>query len=181
MGAPKGNKFAEGNAGGRPTKYKPEYAEQAYKLCLLGHTNEELATFFEVAPSTIDEWIAKNNEFSGAVKKGKVIADGEAAEGLYKRAVGFTYDEVTFEKIDGKVNLELSTAGDIKTEDAYRKKVVTKMIAPDPGAALNWLKNRQPQKWREKIEVEQKNYNYNSDPLSPEKIKEIRQNLHDSY
>ena len=27
---------------GRPTKYKDEYVEQAYKLCLLGHTDEEL-------------------------------------------------------------------------------------------------------------------------------------------
>jgi hypothetical protein len=31
---------------GRPTKYKEEYNEQAYKLCLLGATDKELADFF---------------------------------------------------------------------------------------------------------------------------------------
>ena len=31
------------NKGGRPTKYKEEYAEQAYKLCLLGATDKELS------------------------------------------------------------------------------------------------------------------------------------------
>lgn len=37
MGAPLGNKYAEGH--GRPTKYKPEYDDQVYKLCLLGATD----------------------------------------------------------------------------------------------------------------------------------------------
>ena len=55
--------------GGRPTKYKDEYAEQAYKLCLLGATNEDLANFFEVAVSTIDKWISEIEEFSGALKR----------------------------------------------------------------------------------------------------------------
>jgi hypothetical protein len=35
MPAPKGNKHAVDNSGGRPTKYKPDYAEQAQKLLLL--------------------------------------------------------------------------------------------------------------------------------------------------
>jgi len=30
---------------GRPTNYHPEYAEQAYKLCLLGATDEQLGDF----------------------------------------------------------------------------------------------------------------------------------------
>ena len=34
-------------------------------------------------------------------------------------------------------------------------KVVVKEVQPDAGAALNWLKNRQPQHWRDKQEVEQ--------------------------
>lgn len=33
-----------------------------------------------------------------------------------------------------------------------KKKIVTKMVAPDPGAALNWLKNRQKKLWRDKVE-----------------------------
>ena len=33
--------------------------EQAHNYCLLGATNDELAGFFHVAPSTIDRWIAR--------------------------------------------------------------------------------------------------------------------------
>ena len=75
------------------------------------------------------------------------------AEGFFKRATGYAYTETTFEKIDDKVTLEL-TPNEVITQDAYRKKIVTKHLPPDAGAALNWLKNRQPDKWRDKQEVE---------------------------
>jgi hypothetical protein len=41
---------------GRPTKYQPEFAEQAYKLCLLGATDPEMADFFEVCVATVQNW-----------------------------------------------------------------------------------------------------------------------------
>jgi hypothetical protein len=43
---------------GQPTLYKPEYCELAHNYCLLGATNEVLANFFDVAPRTVDNWIA---------------------------------------------------------------------------------------------------------------------------
>jgi hypothetical protein len=139
------------NRGGRPSKYLPEYAKQARKLCLLdiGITDAHLAEFFEVNEDTIYEWKKKFPEFSESVKGGKKLADANVAAALYKRAIGFTYDEVTFEKIDAKVVLETTTAGDIKTDQAYKKKVVTKLVVPDTGAAMNWLKNRQKELWRD--------------------------------
>ncbi|MCO6427131.1 hypothetical protein [Nitrosomonas communis] len=36
----------EANPVGRPTLYREVYAEQAYRLCLLGATDEELADFY---------------------------------------------------------------------------------------------------------------------------------------
>ena len=41
---------------GRPTDYKKEYDEQAYKLTLLGAVDTELANFFNVAEATIHNW-----------------------------------------------------------------------------------------------------------------------------
>ena len=35
----------------------------------------------------------------------------------------------------------------------FRKKVVVKDVAPNPTAIIFWLKNRQPQKWRDKQEI----------------------------
>jgi hypothetical protein len=49
---------------GQPTSYKPEYDELAHSYCLLGATNEVLAGFFDVAPRTIDNWIATYPDFA---------------------------------------------------------------------------------------------------------------------
>lgn len=154
MPAPEGNNYAEGH--GRPTDYRPEYDEQAYKLCLLGHTDAELAGFFGVAESTVNLWKQEHLSFSESVRRGKDIADAEVAASFFKRATGYRYEEVTFEKIDDKITLEISPNALI-TQDAYKKKVVTKELPPDAGAALNWLKNRKPKKWRDKQVVEVQN------------------------
>ncbi|WP_300485812.1 hypothetical protein [Methylobacter sp.] len=45
--------------GGRPTAYKPEYAEQAYNYSLLGATDKQLAEFFRVSVRTINAWKKK--------------------------------------------------------------------------------------------------------------------------
>jgi hypothetical protein len=51
MSAAKGKQNARGNkGGGRKTCCKPEYAEQAQKLCATaGFTDQRLAEFFEVS------------------------------------------------------------------------------------------------------------------------------------
>ena len=48
---------------GRPTSFHPDMCEQAHNYCLLGATNDELAEFFGVSPSTIDNWIAGHPDF----------------------------------------------------------------------------------------------------------------------
>lgn len=58
---------------GRPTKYKHEYAEQAYKLCLLGAIDEEIAIFFDVDVATINRWKNDFPEFCESIKKGKNV------------------------------------------------------------------------------------------------------------
>ncbi len=132
------------NKGGRPTKYKPEYAEQAYELCLLGVTDAQLATYFEVNEDTIHEWKKVHPEFSESLRRGKLQADGKIAAALFKRALGFQYDETTWEKIE----LKAASQDDIKIE-AFKRKVVTKTVVPDTGAITLWLKNRQKELWRD--------------------------------
>jgi len=138
MAAPKKNKFAKGNDGGRPTLYKDEYAEQAYKFCLLGATDTELADFFNVDERTINNWKTEHEEFFQSVTRGKVQADAEIANSFYNRAKGFEIDSEKIFQSEGQI-----IRADTKT-----------YFPPDAGAALNWLKNRQPKKWRDKTEVE---------------------------
>jgi hypothetical protein len=124
--------------GGRPTDYKPECSEQARKLCLLGATDKDLASFFEVNEDTITEWKKVHPEFSVSIKEGKDIADAQVAERLFQRALGYSHPE---DKIfnDNGSPLVVPTV---------------KHYPPDPTAAIFWLKNRQKAKWRDKQEVE---------------------------
>lgn len=138
---------------GAPTKYRPDFNEEARKFCQLkGATDEQLAAYFGVAESTIKEWYKKYPDFSASVRAGKTMADMNVADGFYKRATGYEYNETTFEKIDDRKALE-AVPDALITVDAYKKKIVIKHLPPDAGAALNWLKNRQPEDWRDKVEV----------------------------
>lgn len=84
-------------AGGRPTKYDGGYHPKlAYKLCLLGHTNNEIAEFFDVNIDTIYEWQKIHEEFSDALTRGKVVADAKVAQAVYKAAIGFRHKETKF-------------------------------------------------------------------------------------
>lgn len=122
----------------RPTDYRQEYAEQARKLCLLGFTDKQLAVFFGVNESTINRWKQKYPEFCKSIKSGKVIADAQVSESLFKRATGIEVTEVEV-RDDGKKKV---------------KRVTKKHIPPDPTAQIFWLKNRQPELWRDKPAVE---------------------------
>ena len=76
--------------GGRPTKYKPEFAEQAYQLAMLKLTEGEIARHFEVDHSQIRRWKKRYSEFRRAIARGKDPADARMAVSLYERGVGFT-------------------------------------------------------------------------------------------
>lgn len=122
----------------RPTDYRQEYAEQARKLCLLGFTDKQLADFFDVNESTITRWKQKYPEFCTSIKKGKVVADAQVVDSLYNRALGMEVEEV-----------EVRGDGDNEI-----RRVTKKHIPPDTTAQIFWLKNRQPELWRDKPTVE---------------------------
>lgn len=131
--------FDTPNPVGRPTSYKPEYAEQAYKLCLLGSTDKEMADFFQVAESTLNLWKQEHKEFSESITRGKLIADAQVAESLFKRATGYTAKKVVTANYEGVIS-------DTKEVNDY--------VGPDTQAASLWLRNRQPSRWRDKTDHE---------------------------
>lgn len=146
---------------GRPTEYTLEYCEQVEKLCKLGATDKEIADFFDVDEATVNRWKLEHNEFRESIKAGKIKADAEVAHSLYKRALGYQYKEITYEKIGPKEEIiEVGEDGmeSIETE-LYKKKVVVKDMAPDVAAINIWLKNRrgkvskEAQRWADKHEI----------------------------
>jgi transposase-like protein len=124
---------------GRPTKYEPAFCEQAYKLCLLGATDEEIARFFNVEVKTLFNWREQHPEFLQATTDGKQSADANVASRLYQRAMGYSHEAV---------KIFMPAGADEPVYAPY-----TEHYAPDTQAASLWLRNRQPAKWRDKVDV----------------------------
>lgn len=121
---------------GRPTKYKAEYAKIAQKMCELGATDAQLADAFCVSISTVSLWKVKHPEFSDALTIPKDMADSRVEQSLYRRAMGYEHDEVDIRVVNGEI---------VETP-------IRKVYPPDSTAMIFWLKNRQPERWRDKPE-----------------------------
>jgi hypothetical protein len=123
---------------GRPTKYKPEYAKQAMKICKLGATDVEIADFFEVSLPTVYAWSNTHADFFESIKIGKAPANERVKRSLYQKACGFWIDTEKIFCYEGQVIR-------VPTRDYY---------PPDTGAIAWWQKNREPELWRDKHEIE---------------------------
>lgn len=99
-----------------------------------GLTDEQIAHNIGITTKTLYEWKNRFSAICDALKKGKEVVDIQVENALLKRALGYSYEEKTYE-------------GGVLT------KVVTKQVAPDTTAQIFWLKNRKPQEWRDKQEV----------------------------
>lgn len=123
---------------GRPTRYKAEFAEQAYKLCLLGATDADLASFFKVYESTINNWKHWHKDFLESIKNGKEVANANVAASLYHRAIGYSHPEDKIFNDNGKPLI-------VPTIKHY---------PPEHIACIYWLNNRDPKRWRNVKAVE---------------------------
>ena len=74
-------------AGGRPSEFNPDMCGQVTKLCLLGATDAQLADFFGVCVTTINNWKLKHPEFVESIRAGKEDADSKVAQSLYNTAL----------------------------------------------------------------------------------------------
>lgn len=129
------------HAGGRPTRYSPTiHPSFVYELARTGKTDKEMAKILGVAVSTFYNWRDRYPEFLESIEKGKVDPDDEVENALRQRALGYEHPE---EKI----------FYDTKTGKVIRVMTI-KHYPPDTGAAAFWLKNRRPETWREKQEIE---------------------------
>ena len=137
---------------GRPSGYKPEYAKQAFKLCLLGSTDQELADFFGVAKQTIYNWQSQHQEFLDSIVDGKRKADAEVAHSAYRRA---TFDEY-FEDVPIKLKrVQYDDKGKkIAEQEVIEVVRVRKVLPPDPTTLRMWLHNRAAANWKDRQQIE---------------------------
>jgi DNA-binding XRE family transcriptional regulator len=110
-----------------------------------GLTDEQIAHNVGVSRSTLNDWKKKYPDISDALKKGKEVVDLQVENALLKRALGYAYEEVTEESQWNEK---------AKQYELVITKRVKKRQAPDTTAQIFWLKNRRPDKWRDKQDVE---------------------------
>lgn len=103
-----------------------------------GLTDEQIAKNMGVAYSTLRVWKEKFQAISASLKKGKEVVDIEVENALLKRALGYEYEEVKREYEFGELSKET---------------VIRKQVVPDTTAQIFWLKNRRPDLWRDKQDV----------------------------
>ena len=140
--------------GGSMAKGKYEYWLTKDGLLLLegwardGLTDEQIARNAGITAGTLYEWKKKFEQISEALKKGKEVVDYEVENALVRRALGYKYQEQTFERV---WNEKLERYIKVNT------KTTTKIAAPDVGAICFWLKNRRPKNWRDRPDLQADN------------------------
>lgn len=126
----------------RPSKYETHVAprlEEIKDWCRNGATDEEIAKRLGISIASFYNFKNQFLEFLEALKETKEIVDAQVENALLKRALGYEYKEVTKKVVDGELKVT---------------KVITKQVVPDTTAQIFWLKNREPSKWRDKLQVE---------------------------
>lgn len=122
----------------------------------MGLTDEQIAKNMGVNKTTLYDWIKKFPDISNSIKKGKAPIDFEVENALFKRAIGYEYEEVetTIEEIDGK--------------QRKRIKKIKKVALPETSAMIFWLKNRKPEQWRKLNPVVEAKLNAETEKLLKE-------------
>ena len=130
---------------GRKAKYNKEMHDKIVSLFEKGYIDKEVCKCVGISVDTYYTWIKEDSkyfksELLNSVKQAKKVIDDKVEQKLFKRAMGYKYNEITKELVkDIEGNEQLKTT-----------KIVTKEVVPDVGSQIFWLKNRQPDRWRDK-------------------------------
>jgi hypothetical protein len=122
---------------GPKTKFNEKIGEAFVRLTEEGKTLEEAADLLGFSKKTLCTWMGKHVDLGVAVREARKPADELVEAALFRRATGYSHPE---EKV------AISKLGDVIPY------VVEKRYPPDTQAAVFWLRNRQPKRWKEKTE-----------------------------
>lgn len=122
---------------GRPPILADADLTKVKKLAMAGHTNADMAEAFHVAESSWYAWKLKSPEFAEALKVGKKVADDLVENALFQAATGYSHPEEVIHVTKGGQVIKVPTV---------------KHYPPNPTAIIYWTKNRQPKRWRDKVE-----------------------------
>ncbi len=109
--------------------------------CRMGATNETLAKVLGIGLTTFKRILKEHaDKMKPLLKEGKQEADFRVESELFKRAVGYDYEESeTIVSVDKDGNA---------TPAKVRK--IKRHIPGDVTAQIYWLKNRKPEEWKDR-------------------------------
>ena len=132
----------EKHAGGRPSKYVPEFHPLlAESLARNGYTDKQIAGKMGISEVTLNGWKKLYPEFFKSLKAGKEEPDALVENSLYRRATGYDNDQAV------KIFMPANAKAPVYAP-------YTEQVQPDVTACIFWLKNRRPDRWRDKQEIE---------------------------
>lgn len=135
---------------------KSQYSEKVkpYLELIEGWTRDglvmsQIAENLNISKTTLYKYMQEHTELSERLKKGRDVSDAQVENELFRKAVGFT----RVEKKPVKVK-------NVEYENGKRKSETEEIVMveqevyypPELGAQVFWLKNRRPDKWRERVE-----------------------------
>lgn len=117
-----------------------------------GATDEEVAEKLNISKTTLYKYVEEHSELFELRKRNKEIIDSEVEEALLKKSLGFTQIVKKAFKVK---HVKYNENGKRVSEDEEVVQANEEVyIAPSDTAMIFWLKNRQPELWKDKHEVE---------------------------
>lgn len=104
-----------------------------------GLTDEQIAQNMSINVATLYRYKEKYCEICEALKRGKDVIDIQVENALLKRALGYAYVE---------------TKTEVSKKDGKKVTTTIKEVIPDTTAQIFWLKNRRPDLWRDRQQIE---------------------------
>jgi len=114
-----------------------------------GSTDKEICEMLNISRETFYKWKREKKLFSDAIKKGKEVSNGELLNSAFKAATGFMYTEKQAFKVKDykKIN------GELKQIERVEVVEVERYSPPDHTMNIFMVKNRLPEQYKDKHEV----------------------------
>jgi len=144
-------------------KYSQEVVDILIKHIRGGSTITSACDAVGISKVTFYEWMKTKPNFSNAIKKAQSIPNKKVEKALYKSAIGY-----------------LTTVAKYQTKGSNGKpqtKTIKKKILPNITAMIFWLKNKLPDEWKDKQDIEHSGsvITYEiSEEFMPKKMKEVK-------
>lgn len=125
-------------------KLTEEFKKIAIELAKKGYLDKEICEYTDVNINTFYSWKQKNPDFAEALRKAKHKINDKIEAQAYKRAMGYMVTET-------KTITGINEEGE---EEVIRVEKLNKHIPSDTKVLMMLLKNRMPERYRDKKEIE---------------------------